>query len=117
LKNKVRTCEIGILFDPNRPSEAAFAKEFRIQLKKLFPYARIKMNYPYRGTSDGHTTQLRSLLAEEKYSGIEIEMNQNWLKKLAKKRLLNQTTKAIALAVSNSLVNCQSRTDKKVSKL
>jgi predicted N-formylglutamate amidohydrolase len=113
LGKKVRTCEIGLLFDPNRPFETSLAHALRSLLKSAFPEARIKMNYPYRGTSDGHTTLMRKIMPDRNYAGIEIEMNQKWLKPRTIKAELNETTGAIAAAIAQALVICQSHTDKK----
>jgi predicted N-formylglutamate amidohydrolase len=113
LNNKVRTCEIGLLFDPKRPFEARFAAALRPLLKKAFPDARIKMNYPYRGTADGHTTFIRKSLPDSKYAGIEIELNQKWVQPRARASKSAYTTCAIAEAIAQALINSQLRTGKK----
>ena len=35
---------------------------------------RVKMNLPYRGTSDGHTTALRREFPASRYAGVEVEV-------------------------------------------
>lgn len=45
------------------------------------PALRVRMNYPYRGNADGHTTSLRRMLPDARYLGIEIELNQALLQR------------------------------------
>ncbi len=90
-KSKYRKTEIGILYDPRNFLEKKFAKELK---KKLSPYI-CHLNLPYRGYTDGHTTQLRQMF-KEKYIGIEFEINQNFVKK-------NQVGKSIKLNVVNAI--------------
>lgn len=70
-----RSCDIGILYDPKRAreKEAAFLLHRRLVRETRL---RIKMNYPYRGSSDGHTTALRHTFESGDYIGIEVEVNQ-----------------------------------------
>ena len=37
---------------------------------------RVRMNYPYRGVSDGLTRALRRRHGDRDYAGIELELNQ-----------------------------------------
>lgn len=78
LNNKVRTTDIGLLYDPNKTLEKEFCTELKkIYLKDENKY-KLKLNYPYRGTSDGFTTYLRAKLDNSKYIGVEIEFNQQY---------------------------------------
>ncbi len=79
LDGKVRNADIGILYDPARKEEAAFAKKIRDKLSAYAPELRIRFNYPYLGKTDGHTTALRKIFPQTKYLGFEIEMNQTLL--------------------------------------
>lgn len=72
-----RNADIGLLYDPKRPLEIDRAKKWR---QRLPSELRVRMNYPYRGTSDGLTTHLRRLFPERLYGGIELEVNQRLLK-------------------------------------
>ncbi|TGN09358.1 N-formylglutamate amidohydrolase [Leptospira ilyithenensis] len=101
LDGKKRNCEIGILYDPRRPLETNVAKQLKLSFQANDPNVIIKMNYPYRGTSDGHTTQLRRTFSPKKYLGIELEFNQAWLKKLKNK---NRVIEWIADSIQNSLL-------------
>lgn len=71
--NKVRDFDIGLLYDPKRESEKQFCKTLRENLREEF---EVKMNQPYKGSSDGFTTSLRKKFNGESYLGIELEINQ-----------------------------------------
>jgi predicted N-formylglutamate amidohydrolase len=77
-EGKKRTTDIGILYDPDRKSEAKIALQIQQKLKTLAPLLTIDMNEPYKGTDDGFTTYLRTQFAIKSYSGIEIEINQRF---------------------------------------
>lgn len=76
LGGEVRTAEIGLLYDPGRSPEREFCDLWRTRIRKTFPEFRVRMNYPYRGVSDGHTTALRKRFTAKQYAGIELEVNQ-----------------------------------------
>jgi predicted N-formylglutamate amidohydrolase len=76
LNQTVRNADIGFLYDPKRPLEKIIAKEWRLVLKKQTQEYRIRMNYPYKGISDGVATAMRKKYSLEEYLGIEIESNQ-----------------------------------------
>lgn len=72
-----RRAHAALLYDPRRPSEAAFAKTWQATLRAAAPADWIvRRNYPYRGTSDGLTTYLRRRFAAPAYAGVELEINQ-----------------------------------------
>ncbi|MCC5904718.1 MAG: N-formylglutamate amidohydrolase [Balneolaceae bacterium] len=71
-----RDFEIGLLYDPSRPSEKDFCREWKQRMKSKMPDMRVRMNQPYKGTSDGFTTALRKKFDEVHYLGIELEVNQ-----------------------------------------
>lgn len=75
LNNVVRNADVGILYDPSREAECHIADALIREIKARAPELRIRRNYPYRGTSDGLTTELRQKFGEA-YAGIEIEINQ-----------------------------------------
>ena len=78
LNGKVRNTDIGILYDPARPQERAYANVIKAEIKRLYPAMKVRFNYPYKGTSDGLTTTLRKKFGPG-YVGIEIEINQKLL--------------------------------------
>jgi len=77
LNGKVRNTDIGILYDPTRPQERAYANVIKAEIKRLFPAMKVRFNYPYKGSSDGLTTTLRKKFGP-RYVGIEIEINQKF---------------------------------------
>jgi predicted N-formylglutamate amidohydrolase len=79
LNGKVRNTDIGILYDPSRPQERAYAKVIKAEIKRLYPAMKVRFNYPYKGTSDGLTTTLRKKFGP-RYVGIEIEINQKFFR-------------------------------------
>ncbi len=78
LGEQVRTADIGLLYDPIRPPEAALAAGWRERLECAAPAFRIRRNYPYRGAADGLCTWLRSEFSVRNYLGIELEVNQSF---------------------------------------
>ena len=80
LRGDRRTADIGLLFDPARAAEAALATAWSESLAGRWPQLSVKMNYPYLGTDDGHTTSLRTTFPDPRYAGIELEVNQKWVR-------------------------------------
>ncbi|MDD5941447.1 N-formylglutamate amidohydrolase [Fibrobacter sp.] len=80
LNGKVRNTDIGILYDPTRPQERAYANVIKDEIKRLYPAMKVRFNYPYKGTSDGLTTTLRKKF-DPQYVGIEIEINQKFFQR------------------------------------
>ena len=77
LNGNVRNTDIGILYDPARPQERAYANIIKAEIKRLYPAMKVRFNYPYKGSSDGLTTTLRKKFGPQ-YVGIEIEINQKF---------------------------------------
>jgi predicted N-formylglutamate amidohydrolase len=76
LAGVVRTADVGFLYDPARPQEAALCAHWQAALRSRMPALRVRRNYPYRGNGDGLTAHLRRLWPANRYVGIEIEINQ-----------------------------------------
>lgn len=79
LDGVVRTADVGLLYDPARGHERDAALRWRAALRELAPELRVRMNYPYRGTSDGLTRALRRRHRDRDYAGIELELGQRLL--------------------------------------
>lgn len=73
LDGELRNADIGLLYDPSRLAERQICRAWRRRLECRG--WRVRLNYPYRGTADGHTTALRRRFGAA-YSGIELEFNQ-----------------------------------------
>ncbi|KTD62550.1 N-formylglutamate amidohydrolase [Legionella spiritensis] len=76
LDGQCRNADIGLLYDPKRPSERTIAKRWQQEIRHTAPPLRVRLNYPYRGTSDGFTCALRKRYSSDDYAGIEVETNQ-----------------------------------------
>lgn len=79
LDGRRRNAEIGLLYDPARRAEAELCLNWQARLRRHSPELRVRRNYPYRGASDGFTSYLRTLFADERYAGVELEVNQSML--------------------------------------
>ena len=80
LNNKKRNADIGILYNPKSKNEKILADKIKRMIKSFSPDLKIRYNYPYLGISDGFTTYLREIFSYNKYSGIELEVNQKLFK-------------------------------------
>ncbi|MDA0586879.1 MAG: N-formylglutamate amidohydrolase [Planctomycetota bacterium] len=78
LHGEVRNADIAFLYDPSRSGERSLCLAWKKALQAARPDLRVRMNYPYLGTSDGLTTTLRRVLPPESYVGFEVEVNQLW---------------------------------------
>lgn len=78
LAGEERRADVSWLYDPSRSSERAFAGLWKDALGRRRPELVLRRNYPYRGVDDGLTTHLRRLFPDERYLGIELEVNQKW---------------------------------------
>ncbi len=79
LNGKVRPNDIGILYDPGHHREKAWARRLAHAMRAVQPNLSARMNFPYRGLSDSHTTALRRRFTKNVYLGIELEINQRLL--------------------------------------
>lgn len=79
--NEVRNTDVGLLYNPQRPLEKHLALQWKKELRKVGPQYKIRMNYPYKGITDGFTTALRKKYSDQHYLGIEVETNQALLNK------------------------------------
>lgn len=71
-----RPLDLGLLFDPARPAEQAWANRYHAHLADRHPHLRLAFNAPYSGADDGLTTALRQHFPPFRYLGIELEWNQ-----------------------------------------
>ena len=76
LDGKVRNADVGLLYHPGRPGEAAWCAHWKAALAALDPLLRVRRNYPYAGKGDGLTAHLRRCFPSDVYIGIELEVNQ-----------------------------------------
>ncbi len=76
LRGVVRNCDIGFLYDSQRPAEVRFIDAWYAALRQAAPKLVLRRNYPYRGVSDALVTHLRHRFGGRGYVGIELEINQ-----------------------------------------
>lgn len=76
LDGRVRTADVGLLYDPRRRGEVEMCARWKASLAALDPGLRVRRNYPYSGKDDGLTSHLRRRFAQSDYVGIELEVNQ-----------------------------------------
>ena len=77
LRGVRRTTDIGLLFDPARPAEAAFCHRWRDAILALNPRLQVRYNDPYPGVFPSLVDSLRKELGR-RYVGIQIEINQRF---------------------------------------
>ena len=77
-KGRARDVDVGLLYDPARSLERAFAGEWLAALGTERPALRLRRNRPYLGTSDGLTTHLRKVFPASRYLGLELEVSQSF---------------------------------------
>ncbi|RJP81416.1 MAG: N-formylglutamate amidohydrolase [Desulfobacteraceae bacterium] len=79
LDGKIRSADIGILYDPGRSMEKSVSTLLINTFKSLSPpVLKCRRNYPYKGVSDSLTKSLRKQFADHQYAGLEIEVNQKF---------------------------------------
>ena len=76
LNGKVRTADVGLLYDPGRAGERRMCALWKAALHEALPHLRVRRNYPYSGKDDGFIPFLRGRFRPSAYIGIEIEINQ-----------------------------------------
>jgi predicted N-formylglutamate amidohydrolase len=76
LDGKVRSADVGLLYDPGRRGEIELCARWKKSLAVFEPKLRVRRNYPYSGKADGLTSYLRGRFAPRNYIGIELEINQ-----------------------------------------
>lgn len=76
LDGKVRTADVGLLYDPARRGETVLCAGWKASLAATAPGLRVRRNYPYAGKGDGLTAHLRRTFAADAYVGVELEVNQ-----------------------------------------
>lgn len=73
-----RKVEIGLLFDPERPSEQVISDKWLEALAECDGQKVVCHNEPYAGKDDGFITFLRSKYPDQEYVGIELEVSQGF---------------------------------------
>lgn len=79
LQGEIRNADIGLLFDPSRTGEEEFCTKLKEELLQEDESLIVRFNYPYLGIDDGFTTYLRQKFPKQ-YLGIELEVNQKYVR-------------------------------------
>jgi predicted N-formylglutamate amidohydrolase len=101
LKGRTRRTDIGLLFDPRRKFESAVCQAWRQALRDLAPELKVHFNLPYRGVSDGLTTALRTHFPDERYAGVELEVNQKF--PLGERRAWKQLQQTLQASLTETM--------------
>jgi len=78
LDGAVRRADVAWLYDPRRRSEFRVSRHWRRSLQMRRHDLQLRLNYPYRGRSDGLTMRFRRRFSDDSYVGIELEVNQRF---------------------------------------
>jgi predicted N-formylglutamate amidohydrolase len=76
LHGRTRRFDAGLLYDPARPAESVFCRNWKKRMEDRLPRWVIRLNEPYRGRDDGFTRWLRTRFPGPDYLGVELEVNQ-----------------------------------------
>lgn len=100
LHGQNRLVDIGLLFDEDRPLEKSFCEHWQKITQKGMDDKLVMLNVPYNGADDGFTTYLRKRFQEEKYLGIELEINQKWVGTNDLDKMLRVLLESLELSLS-----------------
>lgn len=78
-KGEERPTDIGLLLDESRSDELKICREWKNKLEQELPGKTIHLNEPYGGWEDGFTSYFRKKYSQDRYLGIETEMNQKYV--------------------------------------
>ena len=101
LNNKIRNCDIGLLYNPKHRYEKNFCITLKENIQSLNSFLNVRFNYPYLGIADGFTSYLRKRFNEGNYLGIEIEVNQKF--PLGSKTQWKEIVSTIYKAIQNTI--------------
>lgn len=74
-----RLNHVGLLYGPRHALERPLADRLDLRLRNRG--YRVRRNYPYSGLDDGFCMRMRVEREADTYLGMEIEMNQRWVRK------------------------------------
>ncbi len=100
LDGRSRAADFGLLYDPAREAERRLAAAWGGQLRARG--WKVRMNYPYRGVSDGHVTALRRR-HRLSYAGLELELNQGLFSGAGGERVLADLRACLAAVDAESV--------------
>ncbi|MEE2888554.1 MAG: N-formylglutamate amidohydrolase [Planctomycetota bacterium] len=101
LRDQVRSNHFGLLYGPSRKLERAMADRWGGLLSEAG--FRVRRNYPYSGLEDGFCMRMRAERPPRTYLGMEIEMNQRWVRRPAGAR---RFAEALAAVLGSECQDC-----------
>lgn len=81
VRGRRRRADAALLYDPARATERAFCATVKACLKQTAPRLRVMRNNPFLGKNEGLNAWLRRRFTERDYLGIEVELNQRFLRR------------------------------------
>lgn len=96
-----RKADIGFLYNPERKNEKSFSKLWKKNCNNLIVGWNIRFNYPFKGKPDGLTAHFRKLYSDDRYLGIEFEVNQKHVQPSGE--FSQSIKKRLALSLENSM--------------
>ena len=118
LDGVTRRADIGLLYDPSRAPERDWCAALARRIADHLPNLKVRMNYPYRGTSNGLGQQHRRLYGPDRLLTMELEINSALLSspewRAIRQHLIAAVRTAFALAKSvdslpSPLSECEQR--------
>ena len=103
LNGKNRPMQLALLYNPKHKTEKQLASLWIKKLRQTFPHFQISRNNPYKGDGEGLTTWLRNSFQEKSYLGIELEINQKFLKLLKTTKQRKKFSEALANSLKETL--------------
>jgi hypothetical protein len=80
-RGKIFRTDVGLLYDPARPSEADLCLDWIDQMWDRVTMLKVRRNYPRRGSSNGLMQSLRAEYGEQEYLGVEVWLNRAWVQR------------------------------------
>ena len=75
LNGNRRNADIGLLYDPSRKEEKLWCQQLAQVITEHLPALNVRMNYPYRGVSNGMGQQHRRMFDADRLLTMELEIN------------------------------------------
>ncbi len=107
LDDDVRKMQLALLYDPRRTQEKKLVKIWMQELRKEFPGFLIAQNKPYHGAGEGLTSALRVQIEDQYYVGIELEMNQGYLKLLSSRQAKTAFSESLSQSLTRAIAQIE----------
>lgn len=104
LEGVERDADLGLLYDPGSARERRLCARWKALLAERDPGLRVRRNYPYQGTADGHTRHLRRRFAGWGYMGVELEVRNDLLTGGVRERA--RVSRALEETLANLIGEC-----------